>query len=259
MTGAAQGIGAAVRDAFAARGALVVGADVVFDEGGPTRVSAAASGDLVPASRWPWWRVHVDVTDESSVDALVRSIEADPGLGTVGVLVNCAGSSKMARVVDATLADWEFNQSLNARGSFLTARAVVRGLESARRPGRVILVASQAATNGFRLMGAYVASKHAVLGLVRTLALEEAASGTTVNAVCPGIVETAMKHRERVEGAALRGITPAEVEAEDRSQVPLGRTAQPEDVAGVCLFLASDLASHMTGLAVNVSGGMTMH
>ena len=80
-----------------------------------------------------------------------------------------------------------------------------------------------------------------------------------VNAVCPGIVETSMKHRERVDGGKIRGMTAEEIYEEDCSQVPLGRTAQPEEVAGVVAFLASDEASYMTGQAINVTGGMTMH
>ncbi|MNI85025.1 3-oxoacyl-[acyl-carrier-protein] reductase FabG [compost metagenome] len=91
------------------------------------------------------------------------------------------------------------------------------------------------------------------------MALELAKEQILVNAVCPGIVETDMKRRERVEGAQLRGMTPEDILAEDCSQVPLGRTAQPEDVARVVLFLASPLASYMTGQAINVTGGMTMH
>lgn len=248
VTGAAQGIGAAVCQAFAAAGAKVVAADLAFDQTRPTRA---------PGSRW--WQQHLDVCDEDGVEALMDGVEAEPELGTVGVLVNCAGSSTMARVVETTVDQWDFNLGLNARGSFLTARAVARRLERAGRPGRIILIASQAAKNGYRGMGAYVASKHAVLGLVKTLAIEEAAHGITVNAVCPGIIETAMKRRERVEGGLLRGMSAVEVEAEDNSQVPLGRTGQPADVAGVCLFLASDLGSYMTGQGINVTGGMTMN
>lgn len=245
VTGARQGIGAAVREAFVAVGAQVVGADLAWEETVPTREPAG------------YWRAHVDVSDEEVVESLVDTVEET--LGTIGVVVNCAGLSTMARVVDTPVGDWDLAERVNARGSFLVARAVARRLEAAGRGGRIILIASQAAKNGYRCMGAYVASKHAVLGLTRTLAIEEAAHGITVNAVCPGIIETPMKHRERIEGGALRGMTAEEVEAEDNSQVPLGRTGTPQDVAGVCLFVASDLASYMTGQGINVTGGMTMH
>lgn len=248
VTGGAQGIGAAVRDAFAAVGSKVVAADLSFAEAAPARCDGRG-----------FWQAHLDVTDEAGVEALADAVAADPELGTIGVLVNCAGSSTMARVVDTTVEQWNFNMGLNAGGSFLVARAVARRLEAARRPGRIILVASQAGKNGYRGMGAYVASKHAVLGLTKTMAIEEAPHGITVNAVCPGIIETAMKWRERVEGGRLRGMSAGEVEAEDNSQVPLGRTGRPADVAGVCLFLAGEQAGYMTGQGINVTGGMTMN
>lgn len=132
-------------------------------------------------------------------------------------------------------------------------------MQEAKKGGRIIQISSQAGKNGYTAMGAYVASKHAVLGLTKTMAKELARDKILVNAVCPGIVETDMKHRERVKGGLIRGMTADEIYAEDCSQVPLGRTAQPEDVANVVLFLASPLASYMTGQAINVTGGMTMN
>ena len=104
-----------------------------------------------------------------------------------------------------------------------------------------------------------MASKHAVIGLTKTAAVELAPHNILVNAVCPGIVETPMKHRERIDGGALRGLTADEILSEDISQVPLGRTAQPSDVANIVHFLASPAADYMTGQAINVTGGMTMH
>ncbi len=245
VVGARQGIGAAIRDAFVGVGARVIAADLGWDEEEPR------------ADERGFHRVHVDVSEESSVEALLTRIEAD--FGVVRVLVDSAGLSTMDRVVETRSADWDLNQAVNARGSFLLGRGVASRLEAAGLPGRIIFIASQAGKNGYRCMGAYVASKHAVLGLTKTLAIEEAPHGITVNAVCPGIIETSMKARERVEGGALRGMTAAEVEAEDNSQVPLGRTGQPEDVAAVCLFLASRLGSYLTGQGINVTGGMTMH
>ncbi len=127
------------------------------------------------------------------------------------------------------------------------------------KKGRIIVIASQAGKNGYRGMSAYVASKHAVLGLIKTAAIETAPNQILINAVCPGIIETEMKQRERVEGGALRGMSAEAVRQEDISQVPLKRTGTPQDVANVVLFLASPLSSYMTGQAINVTGGMTMH
>ena len=165
----------------------------------------------------------------------------------------------MAFLTESATQDYDKVQEVNARGVYLSCKYIVRLMQKHQKSGRVILIASQAGKNGYRGMSAYVASKHAVLGLTRTLAIEVADQGILVNAVCPGIIETPMKHRERIDGGLLRGMTKEEVLAEDQSQVPLGRTGNPQDVANVVLFLASPLASYMTGQALNVTGGMTMH
>lgn len=245
VTGGASGIGAATVAAFAAQGARVVSADLAHASATPVLAQDGV------------WHARLDVTDEAGVDALVEAIGRD--IAPVDAVVHAAGISTMDYAVDTTRADWEKNFTVNATGSFLVARAVARQLTSAGRQGRIILLASQAGKNGYRTMAGYVASKHAVMGLTKTMAVELAPRGVLVNAICPGIIETDMKRRERVEGGALRGMTAADIEAEDNSQVPLGRTGTPEDVAGVALFLASDLASYMTGQGINVTGGMTMH
>jgi NAD(P)-dependent dehydrogenase (short-subunit alcohol dehydrogenase family) len=244
VTGGANGIGDAVATAFAQEGAVVVRADMAYPAGGAERTAEGAC-------------VALDVTDEAAVERVVAEVERE--LGPIEVLVHAAGTSTMAFGIDTTEAEWDLNLDVNAKGSFFVAKHVARGLRRAERPGSIILIASQAAKNGYRGMSAYVASKHAVLGLTKTLATELAREQIRVNAICPGIIETRMKQRERREGAELRGVTAADIEAEDRSQVPLGRTGIPQDVAGVALFLASDLASYMTGQGINVTGGMTMH
>lgn len=245
ITGAASGIGAATAAAFLEQGSRVVSADLAF-----------ASVEPEPAGE-RLWRVRLDVTDEAAVASAVSAIAV--AVGPVDAVVHAAGISTMDFAVEATYADWQKTIDVNATGSFLVARAVAQQLVETGRPGRIILLASQAGKNGYRAMTSYVASKHAVMGLTKTMAVELAPQGVLVNAICPGIIETAMKHRERVEGAELRGLSAADIEAEDSSQVPLGRTGTPEDVAGVALFLASDLASYMTGQGINVTGGMTMH
>ncbi|MGO1770556.1 MAG: SDR family NAD(P)-dependent oxidoreductase [Microbacterium sp.] len=245
VTGGASGIGSASVEAFHAQGARVVSADLSLPDAEPT-----------PAGERRW-DVRLNVADEAEVDRVVAAIARE--IGPIDAVVHAAGISTMDFAVDATHADWQRTIDVNATGSFLVARAVARQLRDAQRPGRIILLASQAGKNGYRAMTSYVASKHAVMGLTKTMAVELAPHGILVNAICPGIIETAMKHRERVEGAELRGLTAADIEAEDNSQVPVGRTGTPQDVAGVALFLASDLSSYMTGQGINVTGGMTMH
>lgn len=245
VTGGASGIGAGVVDAFLSEGAVVVSADLSHLD---AELHAGRDGE---------WTVRLDVTDEEAVERVVA--DAAARLGPVEIVVTAAGTSTLAYATQTTGADWDRNLSVNAKGSFLVAKHVAARLVAENRTGRVIFIASQAGKNGYRGMTAYVASKHAVLGVTKTMAVELAPAGITVNAICPGIIETPMKHRERIEGGALRGMTAEEVAAEDRSQVPLGRTGTPQDVAGVALFLASHLASYMTGQGINVTGGMTMH
>src|SRR5690606_6523680 len=127
-------------------------------------------------------------------------------VGLVDVVITAAGTSTMGFATETTSADWDRNLDVNAKGSFLVARGVARRLVDAGRTGRIVFIASQAAKNGYRGMTAYVASKHAVLGVTKTMAVELAPRGITVNAICPGIIETPMKHRERIEGGTIRGM-----------------------------------------------------
>ncbi|WP_036277247.1 SDR family NAD(P)-dependent oxidoreductase [Microbacterium sp. CH12i] len=244
VTGGASGIGAGIVDAFLAEGATVISADLSLDEG------LKQSGERR-------WTVRLDVSNETAVEGVLDAITQT--VGTVDVVLTAAGTSTMGFSTETTGSDWDRNLDVNAKGSFLVARGVARRLVEADLTGRIIFISSQAGKNGYRGMTAYVASKHAVLGITKTMAVELAPRGITVNAICPGIIETPMKHRERIEGGAIRGMTADEVAAEDRSQVPLGRTGTTQDVSGVALFLASDLASYMTGQGLNVTGGMTMH
>ncbi|MED4955070.1 SDR family NAD(P)-dependent oxidoreductase [Paenibacillus sp. FSL R5-0527] len=179
--------------------------------------------------------------------------------GVPDIVVNCAGISTMDYVIDSKLEDWEKVFSINSTGLYLVSKIFAKAMVDAGKPGRIIQMASQAGKNGYRAMGGYCASKHAVLGLTKVMAIELARHNILVNAICPGIVETPMKHRERIEGGLIRGMTAEEIYAEDCSQIPLGRTAEVRDVANVALFLASPLSSYMTGQAINVTGGMTMH
>lgn len=244
VTGGASGIGAGIVDAFRTEGATVISADL----SAPAGLRQADEGV---------WTAGLDVVDEDAVAGVVS--EAAERIGPIEIAVTAAGTSTLGFATETTAADWDRNLDVNAKGSFLVAKHVAARLVEEGRQGRIVFISSQAGKNGYRGMTAYVASKHAVLGVTKTMATELAPRGITVNAICPGIIETPMKHRERIQGGAIRGMTAEEVAAEDRSQVPLGRTGTPADVAGVALFLASDLAGYMTGQGVNVTGGMTMH
>lgn len=244
ITGAKSGIGKGIADLFLEAGARVALADVAFKED-----FKIVSEKLA--------HQHLDVTRKEEIEKAVDTLTAF--WGPIDVLVNSAGISTMDFAIDIKENDWDRVMAVNAKGTYLVSQVVARQMTDRGISGRIINIASQAGKNGYRCMGNYCASKHAVLGFTKVMAIELAAKGILVNAICPGIVETPMKKRERVDGAQLRGLTPEQIYQEDCSQVPLGRTAQPADVANVALFLASPLSAYMTGQAINVTGGMTMH
>jgi len=241
VTGGLQGIGKAIADLLHQGGANVVVGDIAVRAREQTTRRLAVRTDV--ASRED---AHL------LIDAAVQTF------GGVDILVNSCGVSAMNPVSQMSDDDWQRILDVNVKSIGWLSQAAIP-LMKAKQGGRIINIASQAGKNGYRLMGQYVASKHAVLGLTKVMAIELAHDNILVNAVCPGIVETEMKWRERREGALLRGMTAEDIYAEDCSQVLLGRTAQPADVAGVVAFLASPLAGYMTGQAINVTGGMTMH
>lgn len=244
VIGGKEGIGEAVVKTFLQEKAIVIDADIAY----PHELKK-----ISPST----YQVHLDVAKEDQVKKLVDTLEAQNLVPDI--LIHGAGISTMDYFLDSQTEDFEKNWRVNTQGFYFTAKHVGNLFSQHHKKGKIIVLASQAGKNGYRGMSPYVASKHGVLGLVKTLAIELASQQINVNAVCPGIIETAMKKRERIEGAEIRGLTPAEIEAEDNSQVPLGRTGQPQDVANVVLFLASHLADYMTGQGINVTGGMTMH
>lgn len=244
VTGGRSGIGKGVVEQLLQAGANVISADIAIEqEYQPVRTRLIET--------------RLDLSQSADVERWLSVVLVKAGVPDI--VVNCAGTSTMDDVIDSKLADWETVFSINTTGLYLTSKYFAKAMVDAQKPGRIIQIASQAGKNGYRAMGAYCASKHAVLGLTKVMAIELAKHGILVNAVCPGIVETPMKHRERIEGGAIRGMKAEEIYEEDCSQIPLGRTAEVEDVAGVVVFLASKLASYMTGQGINVTGGMTMH
>ncbi|GAV14213.1 SDR family NAD(P)-dependent oxidoreductase [Paenibacillus sp. NAIST15-1] len=244
VTGGNSGIGQGIVQILLQSGATVISADLAYEAD-----YREVNGQLIETK--------LDLTKSEDIDRWSRLVVEHAGVPDI--VVNCAGASTMDYVIDSKLEDWEKVFSINATGLYLVSKIFAKAMVDAGKPGRFIQIASQAGKNGYRAMGGYCASKHAVLGLTKVMAIELARHNILVNAVCPGIVETPMKHRERIEGGVIRGISAEEIYAEDCSQVPLGRTAEVQDVANVVLFLASPLSSYMTGQAINVTGGMTMH
>ena len=246
VTGAGSGIGAAIVRALAGAGARVAVTDA--NEASAKALAAAVGGEAT-AHR-------LDVTDAAQTDAVFDAVLAT--YGGLDVVCANAGISTMNRVVDLTEEEWDANMDVNAKGIFLTNRAAVRRFLATKTKGVIVNTASMAGKIGAPLLAHYVASKFAVVGFTQSLAKEVGVDGIRVNCVCPGYVRTSMQEREIVWEAKLRNMTPGAVRAEYLSLTPLGRIEEPEDVADVVLFLASDLARFMTGEAVCVTGGAYM-
>ena len=235
VTGAAQGIGRAVAHAFAAAGTRVAAID-----------RRAVEGDGIT----PYV---ADVASAAEVDAVVAAVEA--GLGPITVLANVAGVLRTGAVVDCTDDDWAALFAVNAAGVFHCSRAVARRMVP-RRAGAIVTVSSNAAGVPRAGMAAYAASKAAATAFTKSLGLELAPHGIRCNVVAPGSTDTPMQR------SLWTGDGPAAVIAGDpaafRTGIPLGRLAEPEDIADAVLFLASDRARHITMHDLYVDGGATL-
>jgi NAD(P)-dependent dehydrogenase (short-subunit alcohol dehydrogenase family) len=249
VTGSATGIGQAIAVRLAKDGADLLLADINLDGIEKLADEIRSRGSLCHS-------IKVDVTDSRNVQEMVaRCLEA---YGKIDVAMNNAGVSSMAPVVDLTEKDWDYNMDVNAKGVFLCCQAQMRAMIH-QGHGKIINTASMAAKRGIPLLAHYTASKWAVVGFSKSLALEAAKHGITVNCVCPGFVETGMQAREIAWEAKLRHMTQKQVRQEYIDLTPLGRLEQPEDVANLVSFLASDDSNFMTGQAINITGGIEMN
>ena len=252
VTGGGSGIGRAISLKLASEGAKVVVTDLVLDGAKSTVAEIGRSGGVGTA-------FHLDVRDALEVDRVVDAVWGD--VGRIDLLINNAGVSTMNRLVDLTEDDWDFNMDVNAKGTFLVSRAVVKRMlktDYGAGPPKIVNIASMAGKLPGVFLVHYTASKFAVVGLTKAMALELAPHKINVNCVCPGYVETSMQERELVWEAKLSGTTPEQVREGYLRQVPLGRLAKPEDVATIVAFLCSHDADYMTGQAINVTGGQVM-
>ncbi len=240
VTGGAGGIGSATCRRFAGAGAKVAVFDI--DAAAAERVAVAIGGGAKAFA--------CDITDHAAVTAAVAAAEA--ALGPVHVLVNNAGWDVFRLFKDSTPAEWQKLIAINLVGALNMHHAVLPGM-IARKAGRIVNIASDAARVGSSGEAVYAACKAGLLGFSKTLAREHARQGITVNVVCPGPTDTALFAGYK-EGAG----NPEKLDEAFRRAVPMGRIGTPEDLPGAILFFASDDAAYVTGQVLSVSGGLTM-
>ncbi len=202
--------------------------------------------------------VKVDVTDEAEVTQMAAAAMKE--FGRVDILCNNAGGGVGGGpVIQQTLDSWNRTVAINLTGTFLCAKHVAPKIIAGGRGGRIINTASIAGKRGGPMMAAYSAAKHGVIGLTRSLALELGAFKITVNAVCPGFVETQLFEGLINMVGSTRNMNREQVLQTFVNQVPMGRMQTGEDVANVVAFLASEDGGYMTGQALNICGGVEVH
>jgi meso-butanediol dehydrogenase/(S,S)-butanediol dehydrogenase/diacetyl reductase len=241
VTGGGTGIGAAVARRFAAEGASVL---VTGRRPEPIEDVAREIDGVAVAG---------DIADVAHVDEVVRT--AVERFGGVDVVVANAGLGFGGRAGDVTDERWDRTIAVNLTGEFLIVRAALPSLLDRR--GSIVLVSSVSAFVSSPASAAYVASKAALIGLARSLAVDYGPSGVRANAVCPGWVRTPIGDRSMEDLTRVRGISLDEAYRLTTEHVPLRRPAQSDEIAACCLFLASDEASYVTGTALIVDGGTT--
>jgi meso-butanediol dehydrogenase/(S,S)-butanediol dehydrogenase/diacetyl reductase len=249
ITGGSRGIGAAIAQRFAAEGAAVL---VAANE---PQVDAVAEGIVAAGGRAAGFVL--DVTDKAAVAALYD--EAERKFGKIDISVQNAGVITIARIEDMTETEWDKILDVNTKGVFLCCQEAIRRMRKHGKGGRLINTASGQARQGFVFTPHYAASKFGVVGITQSLAKELAKEGITVNAFCPGIIETDMwAYNDQAWGKLLGDYKPGELMAEWVRNIPMGRAGKGEDVAGLVAFLASDDAAYITGQTINVDGGLIM-
>jgi 3-hydroxybutyrate dehydrogenase len=249
VTGGGRGIGRAVAKALAEEGAAVVVAARSTVEIESVAAELVASGHRAHA-------VPCDVAEEASVHAMAE--QAVELLGTVDVLVNNAGIALSNPVKRLPLEEWDRILAVNATGTFLCTRAFIQAMID-RGWGRVINVASVAGLRGGRYIAAYTASKHAQIGFTRALATEVADRGITVNAICPGYVDTPMTEYSISRMVEKAGITAEEALEHLLALSPQRRLIRPEEIAHVAVMLCGEDGEGINGQAIAIDGGQGIH
>ena len=247
VTGAGNGIGKATALALARAGAHVAAVDVDAEV-------AKATADAVAALGRRSLALDTDVGNLAGIDQMVQRVMAT--FGRIDVLVNNAGVTRRAYIMDLTEADWDRIMGVNAKGAFFCLQRVAREMIP-RRSGVIVNIASIAGKGYAGTSNAiYAASKGSVISLTRTAALQLARHNINVNAICPGTTVTALSEANVASRAREEGLSVEDMTRRRNAAIPLGRPNDPEDVAALAVFLASPGARNITGQSLNVDGGV---
>jgi NAD(P)-dependent dehydrogenase (short-subunit alcohol dehydrogenase family) len=244
VTGAAQGIGAGIARRLAAEGA-----DITLLDIGDCSESAAA----VEAAGGRALTLRCDVRFADQLDRAIA--EAERVLGTPTLAVACAGVIRTAPFLELREEDWELTLDVNLKGTTFLLQAVARRMVEAKRQGSMVALSSVAAKAPRPTAADYSASKIGVISVCRSAAVALAPHGITVNAVCPGVVDTAMTRMLHEQRSEINGVPPEESLRQMIETIPLGRIETVDDVADAVLFLLSAEGSYITGQSLNVCGG----
>ena len=237
ITGGARGIGQAIAMTFAKEGADIVVADVTLE------IAQKVASEIEGLGRKAL-ALEMDVTNYDLVEAGINKILDK--MGKVDILVNNAGITKDNLILRMSQAEWDAVINVNLKGTFNCIKAVSRPMVK-QRSGRIISIASIIGLMGNPGQGNYAASKAGIIALTKTIAKELASRNINANAVAPGFIQTEMTAK-----------LPEDIKKKMLEAIPLAKLGTPQDVANVCLFLASDESSYITGQTITIDGGMVM-
>ncbi|MDN5787362.1 L-iditol 2-dehydrogenase [Pseudorhodobacter sp.] len=246
ITGAARGIGKAFAAAFVAEGAQVAIADIDLDG------AKAAAAEIGAGA----YAVHLDVTDQKSIDAAMAAVQAKAG--GLDILINNAALFDLAGIVDISRASYDRLFAINVAGTLFTLQAAAKLMIAQGRGGKIINMASQAGRRGEALVGIYCATKASVISLTQSAGLDLIKHGINVNAIAPGVVDGAHWDGVDAKFAAAEGLAPGEKKKQVGASVPFGRMGTAADLTGMAIFLASAEAEYIVAQTYNVDGGNWM-
>ena len=250
VTGGGAGIGRSICENMAKEGAKVAVMDI-------NEEAALETAEMIEKEGGEAVSLKMDVTSKADVKATTAKVLRTHG--KIDILVNNAGTDIKGAITELTERTWDTLMDINLKGVFLCTQAAAASMIE-QRYGRIVNISSMAGKTGEPLTSPYCATKFGVIGFTQSIALELGKHNITVNAVCPGPVDTDLIRQSVAQSAKIKGMAPEDFLQEFFiNPTPLGRIAQPVDIARAVIFLASDDAEFITGSTLNVSGGREMH